>query len=727
MALNKRKYLLLIRSLAINLAISLPLLAQSEVAPTDNSGWWAFAPKPDPFSKDALLNMRYLNEDEAGQSGHVTAKGDDFLLGNGQPVRFWAMVAGQANTPHDKIDTMAARYAKMGINMVRLVVSMNPVRVGNGPMHLDPAQLDQCFYTEAAFKKQGIYTYSFGYYPDLVKITTADGVPDGGAVELTYGEPHMVDLYKSWTKQFLTSKNPYTGLSLGEDPAFAVYEIQNESSIFFFGKPSRLPRDMLKMVEGKFAAWLTKKYGSLDTAFAAWPTDKHPDDSSADQLAGIYDITYISDAAMGRIQGDRLKRLSDEARFLGEMQHDIYVDLKNYIKDELGAKCLVSASNWLTSPGLGFIERYTYSGVDVIDKHGYFGAPHQGPRAGYLVAPGDTYQDASLLTMPDQAPFFYTFLPGQPHVISEIAWNKPNRFIAEAAPMLSAYGAMSGLSGIFNFAGRSGDWGNFEGPNPTAYHLWTYMWPGEIGQSPAEALQFRRGDLKQANAVIRVVTTVDDLFAFKSSNIIEGRNSDFHMAESNKTQAPEDMSGFDPLTYYVGRVERTFDPSMQAVSTDLSKYIDHENKKITSITGEETLDYGNALLTVNSPRSQMVTGFLSKAGPIKLGDVTITSNNEFGTIHVISLDDQPLSTSKKILVQAFTEEKLTGEDYSNGRINALGHDPILIRNIDATVTFNAPISGGTVLDEQGYARGPADVKDGLVMLPKDSLYTIITR
>ena len=713
--------------LTIGLVISLPLLAQSQSAPTDNSGWWAFAPKSDPFSKDALLDLRYLNEDEAGQSGFVTTKGDNFVLGNGQPARFWAIVGGQANTPHDKIDTMAARYAKMGINMVRLLVCMNPVRVGNGPLQLDPAQLDQCFYTEAAFKKQGIYTYSFGYYPDLVKVTTADGVPDGGGVLLTYGEPHMIDLYKTWAKQLLTTKNPYTGMTLGEDPAFAVYEIQNESSIFFWGKPSRLPPDMRKFIEGKFAAWLTKKYGSLGQAFAAWPTDKHPEDSPADQLAGLYDITSLSDAALGRIQGDRFKRLSDEARFLGEMQRDIYVDLKNYIKGELSAKCLVSASNWTTSPGLGFIERYTYSGVDVIDKHGYFGAPHQGPRAGFLVAPGDTYQDESLLTVPDQAPFLYTFLPGHPHVITEIAWNKPNRFIAEGAPILSAYGSMLGINGIFNFGTRSGDWGNFEGPNPQTYHLWTYMWPGEIGQSPAEALQYRRGDLKQADAVVRLVTNVDDLFSFKSSNIIEGRNSDFHMGESNKIHAPEDILGFDPLTYYVGRVERTFDPGMQSVSTDLSKYIDHENKKITSITGEEMLDYGNALLTVNSPRSQMVTGFLSKAGPIKLGDVTITSNNEFGTIHVISLDDQPLSMSKKILVQAFTEEKLTDENYSNGRIVALGHDPILIKNIDATVSFNAPVNGGTVLDEQGYARGPVDVKDGLVTLPKDSLYTIVTR
>ena len=41
----------------------------------------------------ALLDLRYLNEKEAGQSGFVrlTADGDGFVLGDGTPVRFWAV------------------------------------------------------------------------------------------------------------------------------------------------------------------------------------------------------------------------------------------------------------------------------------------------------------------------------------------------------------------------------------------------------------------------------------------------------------------------------------------------------------------------------------------------------------------------------------------------------------------------------------------------------------
>ena len=185
---------------------------------------------------------------------------------------------------------------------------------------------------------------------------------------------------------------------------------------------------------------------------------------------------------------------------------------------------------------------------------------------------------------------------------------------------------------------------------------------------------------------------------------------------------------FDPLVYYVGRVERTMDPNAKPVSVDLSKYIDHRKKNIVSMTGEVELDYGNGVLKVNTPRSQAGAGFLSKAGPMQFGSLTLTCSNQYATIHVISLDGLPLSTSKKMLVQAFTEEKFSGADWSNGKITAMGHRPLMIRDIDATVTFRDPVKSVTVLDEQGYEKAPGDIQSGTrFVLPRNALYSIVTR
>ncbi len=99
---------------------------------------------------------------------------------------------------------------------------------------------------------------------------------------------------------------------------------------------------------------------------------------------------------------------------------------------------------------------------------------------------------------------------------------------------------------------------------------------------------------------------------------------------------------------------------------------------------------------------------------------------------MISLDGEPLATSRKILVQAFTEEKMYGFKSSGGVIENVGRPPITVHDIDATVTFaNGGDLKAVVLDEQGYARGELKPQlsngSATITLPKDSLYTVLTR
>jgi hypothetical protein len=701
---------------------------------TNEPGWWAFEPGPETFGKDALLDLRSLNETEAGQSGFVQAAGDSFRLGNGQPVRFWAVntSAPSADLTKDQMDFMAARFAKLGINMVRIHGALFD-RAGNDPTKIDAARLDNYFYLINALKKQGIYVHLSNYFPLWFNVKASDAIPGTEDIigKIPFGllifEPRMQAIYKSWLRQILTTRSPYSGRTLAEETSVGVFEIQNEDSLFFWSfQPASLGKGPRELLEKQFGAWLAQKYGSAGQAFAAWPRDRHPDDSAPDARAGLYGAYEMSSAGFPKQSADRRKRLLDQIHFLAQLQHDFYVTMRNFLREDLGAKWPVSASNWITAPGLGFIERYTYSGVDVIDKHGYFGGRHEGDGAGWSVRNGQTYEDKTAMYDPESVPFQYVRLPGHPHIQTEIAWNKPNRYIAEGEPLVSAYASLQGEDGIYFFAAGSGDWLNNGGGN------WTYMMPGEIGQSPAEALQYRRGDLTPGSVVIRQVTTLEDILNLKSSNLLEGPNADFRITEAPKASQPDQIAGFDPLSFFVGRVERTFDPTAQPVAVDLSKYIDRSNKKIVSSTGQLVWYYGRGVLLVSSPRSQGAVGFLGGAGPIRLGDVVINSHNEYGAIHVISLDGQPLAVSRKILVQAFTEEKMDGFKSSNGVIQDIGRAPIIVRDIDATVTVgNASNLTATSLDEQGYARGVLRPQitgaTAAVTLPKAGLYTILTR
>jgi hypothetical protein len=700
---------------------------------SNEPGWWSFEPKPETFGKDALLDLRFLNENEAGESGFLQADGDAFRLGNGQPVRFWAVnTVVPENASHEQLDFMAARFAKLGVNMVRIHGGLFD-HSGDDPTRIDPARLDNYFYLINALKKEGIYVHLSTYFVLWYQIKASDGIAGTDDVigknpfGLLFFEPRLQEIYKSWLSQILTTKSPYSGRTLAEETSVGVFEIQNEDSLFFWSfDPEKMGKGPRELLEKKFGVWLARKYGSLEQAFAAWPGDKHPDDSAPDSRAGLYPPFQMSSQGF-HLQGDpRQKRLLDQIHFLADVQKGFYDDMHHYLRDELGAKWPISASNWITVPGLGFLERYTYSGVEVIDRHGYFGGKHEGDGSGWSVRNGHTYEDKTALTDPESVPFQVVRLPGHPHVQTEIAWNKPNRFIAEAEPLVSAYASLQGVDGVYFFVTDSGNWANGGGS------VWPYMMPGEIGQSPADGLQYRRYDLQPGATVLRQVTSVDDVLNLKSSAMIEGRNADFRIAEAPKSDPANDLAGFDPLSFFVGRVERTLDAKASPVAVDLSKYIDRDAKKITSSTGEIVWDYGRGLLTVNSPKSQAAAGFLAQAGPIKLGDVTIGSGNEYGTVHVISLDGQPLARAKKILVQAFTEEKMTGFKSAGGVIQDIGRAPVLVRDIDTTVTFsNGAGLKAIALDEQGYARGDVPVQtsgaDATVTLPKDGMYTILQR
>ena len=88
---------------------------------------WPFQPAADPPA-NAALDLRFLNEKTAGESGFVklTPNGNGFALGSGKPVRFWAVGSDvYRGTPEDM--AKHARFlAKMGVNMVRLHTQIAP-------------------------------------------------------------------------------------------------------------------------------------------------------------------------------------------------------------------------------------------------------------------------------------------------------------------------------------------------------------------------------------------------------------------------------------------------------------------------------------------------------------------------------------------------------------------------------------------------------------------------
>ncbi len=188
----------------------------------------------------------------------------------------------------------------------------------------------------------------------------------------------------------------------------------------------------------------------------------------------------------------------------------------------------------------------------------------------------------------------------------------------------------------------------------------------------------------------------------------------------------------DPFAFFVGKVQQSFtEGKSKAEAKDIKKYVDREKGVIKSITNEIEWDYKKGIMVINTEKSQGATGFLNREPAIELNDIIISSQNEYGSILVISLDDKPIKDSGKILIQVMTEERPYGWQESGNVIQNLGSFPTNIKNINAVVTFKNrdSVKKVTVLDENGYPqREIAFSKAGgniEIKLAPDALYTIV--
>jgi len=701
-------------------------------------GWFPFEPDPDTFGK-AALDLRDLNEKEAGAHGHVRAKGNDFILGStGQTVRFWAVNTGPnvIKMDHASVDYLARKLAKVGVNMVRF---HGPIydRKSRDPAAVDRNFLDHLHYFVAAMKKQGIYTKLSFYFPLWFNVRPEYKVRGwngkGKPFALLFFHPDMQRIYRAWAKALLTSRNPYTGLALGQEPAVAIVEIVNEDNYFFWTfKPyGTIPAGTMRFLEAAYGDWLKNKYGSLAKARNAWGSGRGvKGDDLASGRAGLYPAWNMTRRGMPK--GAAPQRVKDQVRFLTEHLRGFFADMRDYFRNELGVKCLTSATNWKTADGvlLGALDKHADSACEVIDRHGYFGGMHKGPRAGFSLNKGDQYKDRCALFSPENLPIVQVQYEGHPNIISEINWPMPNRFRADMPFLCALYGSLQGTDGFFHFAVGTADWV----PQHPKFSVYT---PVTLGQFPAAALIYRKGYVTPGPAVVREAAKLADLYELKGTATSEPQNLD----DLRKANVPPggvlktDRAGaVDPLAHCVGQVVRRVSdqPGLSEVK-DLSPYVDRQKKVVRSATGQLIWDYGAALVTFDTPCAQGATGFLKKGGAIRLGDVTIRSANEYGSVAVVSMDGKPLKTSSRLLIQVMTEDANYGWTTSGGdvkRIESLGGPPIVVRKVAGSISLHRADSGTlrvAALDFNGRRKRTLPGSARRVDLLEDYLYYVIER
>jgi hypothetical protein len=675
-------------------------------------GWFAFEPEADPFGA-AALDLRFLNEKVAGEDGAIQAKGGHFVHEKtGVPVRFWAV-----NTGHDilnqdarSMERYARHLAKVGVNMVRL---HGQVWREDDITKVDEEKLATIHLFVASLKNEGIYTTLSSYFPIWLQPKGVPGLEGFNGDKRTFAIPffneRFQEIQKGWWKGVLGAKNPHTGLTLAEDPALAVMEIQNEDGIFFwtFSPYQNIPGPQMEILEKRFGAWLPAKHSSLDAAFAAWGKGKIKGDDPSAGRAGFMPLWEIFNK--------RDRRAQDTAEFLATLQRTYYDAMAAYLKKDLGFRGCVTGSNWQTADArtLGPLDKWSNAGCDFLDRHGYFGGPHEGERASYSLSAGDRYNDASALLFEGgrkgepsfNLPLMDLRYNGKPSTISEICWTPPNRYRADMPLVCAAWGALQGTDAFYFFATSELGWAQRLSKFPVAL-------PTSMGEFPAAALLYRRGLVKEADAVVHAEIKLADLFALKGIPVSAPQNLDeFRKKDipAGKTLETPDLGSIDPLSFLVGRVEvNVTEAGGTSKVVELSGLIDRAKKTVKSVTGELTWDYGRGLATIDAPAAQGATGFLAKAGTIALADLTIETPLEYGSVLLVAMDGQPIRTSRKLLLQVMSEDNNYGWSAPGEGMRTVvdaGGPPVVVKKFAGRVLLkraDAETLKVKALDANGY-------------------------
>ena len=289
----------------------------------------------------------------------------------------------------------------------------------------------------------------------------------------------------------------------------------------------------------------------------------------------------------------------------------------------------------------------------------------------------------------------------------------PQGYQSEGPFLVAAYQSLTGIDAYYWFATGEEDWrqpGSANGFLPSE-GKWVCATPMLMGQWPAAALMYRLGYVKQGEPVVYEQRPLDDLWQRRMPIIAEDAGYDPNRDKANMSKESNVKEGVNPLAYLVGPVVVKYGgDASRSRTVDLRPYLREDKKRIRSITGQLTMDYGRGLCALNAPKAQGVTGFLKKAGTVKCADVEIQSGNDYATVLVVSMDDKPLRRSGKILVQVGTTERPLGwktrpaqvDSRAGEEVVSFGRAPWMIVNGDVTLSLkNAEITKARVLDANG--------------------------
>lgn len=389
-------------------------------------------------------------------------------------------------------------------------------------------------------------------------------------------------------------------------------------------------------------------------------------------------------------QGDEIGRTNegkkDWFRFLQETERNYWIEMRDYIKNTLGAHGLIFGTI------IGCSTPNVQSVYDAIDTHAYWQHPEF---PGQPWSNTDWYIRNNPMVNNQQgatiAGLGMKAVLNKPHLVTEYNHPHPNSYEAEGMMFLATYASLQDWDALFEFDYNSND--NWNTQKIDGYFAVNQNTVKMASMIPA-ALAFYRGDIKSAiNTVVIPIGWEDEINELLSTWawwLVDGAKA-----------------GENPKTSLIHKVRIATEGQSIPPGSISPGTTNPTGNIMVSDTGEITWDVSNTnagYVKVDTPRTKLVYGF-QNGRTYYLSGVTITPGttllNGFSAIGVTGLDGDSISEAQRILITALGSQYNTNAqfyEYPNTLItfppsmginltlrNQWGTSPVNVEGIPATI------------------------------------------
>ena len=639
---------------AVTLADGAPFLPwlklQSEVEMRKATERWFACPLPWGAPEvPSPTNVSWLLEKPAGKHGAVRARDGHFFFEDGTRARFLATTCGWSGwvVSHEDAERMAAYLARMGVNLLRIY----PYGIikGDDPrtFTLDAEKVEKLDYLLSQLRQRGIYVYWYTSIMQLVLSPTARSLYR--CVAATSPAPGLFDpewmgAEERYWRLVLTHPNPYTGKSLAEDPMLAFLVLTNENELFprVFDSREPMPAPFRAELQELWNRWLVERYHDRAGLAAAW-----------EGMKAAPPLSAAEDPARGTVplpeRGDN-GRIYDFRRFCiaaqGEFARRITASLR-----AMGVRCPIQHTNHIYTPeGIALMAQADFSNAHVY-------GPYQDGWV-YTVSNSSMLRDAnpfhgSIHTFPGAG--LYGKLAGKPFVYGEWNVGYPNDFRGGGVLQGFTYGLLQDWDCVnyFCFFANPAAWAPDKPAVATS--LESAFDPARVGLFPAIALMFHRGDVAPA---VRQVTQ-----RFTSADIERLEQEKGYPAQvTHLTRdlawlpfvhrfalSPGESAGAGPVIQGTGE---ELAAGVRKLETEdaAAGLADAKGMVLRSDTRQLGADFGRGVLSIDTPRTQAVSGHLDAAASAATSGLEIRGASTYCSVILSSLDGEPVARSRRVLL-----------------------------------------------------------------------------